>query len=307
MIRFRRLGYLALNVNDLERSSDFYERTVGLQRVDGPSPDVRYFRCSDKHHDLAFYAGTPGLKRIGFELESAAEFAPLEEALAKAGCAFTEIPAVDCEAMATGPGLRTQEPVTGCTLDFYATMGPSSAPPYRTSVAHILRLGHLVIKSTDFDATVRYFTDVLNFAVSDSIDKTVTFLRCWPSPYHHSLGIGQGRKGSGLHHVALMVDSADDIGRSYWRLQRDGVPVVHGPGRHLPSGSMFLYYLDPDGLTIEYTFGMEEFPEVEPRAPRLLPPVPESNDIWASKLDPRKAAVGAIEQLPLASTASASH
>jgi 2,3-dihydroxy-p-cumate/2,3-dihydroxybenzoate 3,4-dioxygenase len=34
---------------------------------------------------------------------------------------------------------------------------------------------------------------------------------------------------------------------------------------------MFLGYLDPDGLTIEYTFGMEEFPEVEPRAPRLLP------------------------------------
>ena len=304
MIRFRRLGYLALNVSDLEQSSAFYERTVGLQKVDGPSTEVHYFRCSDKHHDLAFYAGAPGLKRIGFELESVAEFAPLKAALAKAGHAFTEIPASDCVAMATGPGVRTQEPVTGCTLDFYTTMAPSSAPPYRPSVAHILRLGHLVIKSTDFDATVSYFTDVLNFAVSDSIDKTVTFLRCWPSPYHHSLGIGQGRKGSGLHHVALMVDSADDIGRSYWRLQREHVPVVHGPGRHLPSGSMFLYYLDPDGLTIEYTFGMEEFPEVEPRAPRLLPPVPESNDIWASKLDPRKASVGAIEQVPLTTTVS---
>ena len=302
MIRFRRLGYLALNVSDLERSSEFYERTVGLQKVEGPSSEVRYFRCSDKHHDLAFYAGTPGLKRIGFELESDREFEPLKQALRKAGHAFTEIPAADCVAMATGPGVRTHEPVTGCTLDFYVTMGASSAPPYQTSVAHILRLGHLVVKSTDFDATVRYFTEVLNFAVSDSIDKTVTFLRCWPSPYHHSLGIGQGRKGSGLHHVALMVDSADDIGRSYWRLQRDNVPVVHGPGRHLPSGSMFLYYLDPDGLTIEYTFGMEEFPEVEPREPRVLPPVPESNDIWASRLDPRKASVGAIEQAPLTSS-----
>ncbi len=299
MIRFRRLGYLALNVSDLERSSEFYERTVGLQKVEGPSAEVRYFRCSDKHHDLAFYAGAPGLKRIGFELESDREFEPLKQALRAAGQEFAEIPAADCVAMATGPGVRTQEPVTGCTLDFYVTMGASSAPPYQTSVAHILRLGHLVVKSTDLDATVRYFTDVLNFVVSDSIDKTVTFLRCWPSPYHHSLGIGQGRKGSGLHHVALMVDSADDIGRSYWRLQRDNVPVVHGPGRHLPSGSMFLYYLDPDGLTIEYTFGMEEFPEVEPRKPRVLPPVPESNDIWASRLDPRKASVGAIEQVPL--------
>ena len=204
--------------------------------------------------------------------------------------------------MATGPGVRTQEPVTGCTLDFYATMKPSSAPPFQPTVAHILRLGHLVVKSTDFDASVRYFTDVLNFKVSDSIDQRVTFLRCFPSPYHHSLGIGSTNNGSGLHHVALMVNDADDIGRSYWRLQRENVPVVHGPGRHLPSGSMFLYYLDPDGLTIEYTFGMEEFPEVEPREPRLLPPVPESNDIWASKLDPRKAAVGEIEQTSIQAT-----
>lgn len=304
MIRFRRLGYLALNVSDLDRSSKFYERTVGLQKVDGPSADVRYFRCSDKHHDLAFYAGTPGLKRIGFELESQREFEPLRETLRRAGQPFADIPARDCDAMATGPGVRTREPVTGCTLDFYATMGSSAAPPYQTSVAHILRLGHLVIKSTDFDASVRYFTEVLNFKVSDSIDKRVTFLRCFPSPYHHSLGIGNTESGSGLHHVALMVKDADDIGRSYWRLQRENVPVVHGPGRHLPSGSMFLYYLDPDGLTIEYTFGMEEFPEVEPREPRVLPPVPESNDIWASRLDPRKATVGDIEQSSITTSSS---
>ena len=37
MIRFRRLGYLALNVSDLEQSSAFYERTVGLQKVEGPT------------------------------------------------------------------------------------------------------------------------------------------------------------------------------------------------------------------------------------------------------------------------------
>lgn len=296
MIRFSRLGYVGLNVSDLDRSALFYESTVGLQRVDGADPNVRYLRCSDKHHDLSLHAGIPGLKRIGFELESERELEPLCEALRRSGRAFAAIPDGDGEAMATGPGVRTQEPVTGCTLDFYATMAPSSAPPYQWTIAHILRLGHLVLKSTDFDATVSYFTDVLNFKVSDSIDKRVTFLRCFPSPYHHSLGIGNSSNGNGLHHVALMVNDADDIGRSYWRLQRENVPVVHGPGRHLPSGSMFLYYLDPDGLTIEYTFGMEEFPEVEPREPRVLPPVPESNDIWASRLDSRKASVGDIER-----------
>ena len=41
---------------------------------------------------------------------------------------------------------------------------------------------------------------------------------------------------------------------------------------------------------------MEEFPEQGARAPRVLPPVSKSFDIWEGPVDPRKSAVGAIEQ-----------
>jgi 2,3-dihydroxy-p-cumate/2,3-dihydroxybenzoate 3,4-dioxygenase len=296
MIRYRRLGYLALNVADLERSARFYRETVGLQEVDGPGPDVRLLRCSDKHHDLALHVGRPGLKRIGFELESAAQVEPLRAALRAAGRPVQDIPAPDRRAMATGEGLRTWEPVTGAALDFYAGMERSDAPPFEPTVAKIQRLGHVVLRSADPEATVRFFGEVLNFKVSDSIDGAVTFMRCFPNPYHHSFGVGNGKGRSGLHHFNFMVSDADDIGTSRWRLKRLDVPVVNGPGRHLPSGSMFLYYLDPDGLTVEYSFGMEEFPETDARAPRTLPPVSKSFDLWEGPVDPRKAAVGEIEQ-----------
>ena len=39
-----------------------------------------------------------------------------------------------------------------------------------------------------------------------------------------------------------------------------GVPIASGPRRHPPSDRMFLCYLDPDGITVEYGFGMEELP-----------------------------------------------
>jgi hypothetical protein len=39
---------------------------------------------------------------------------------------------------------------------------------------------------------------------------------------------------------------------------------------------------------------MEEFPEVDPRAPRTLPPVPESIDSWGAVRDPRMTAIGEI-------------
>ena len=296
MIRYRRLGYLALNVADLERSARFYRETVGLQQVEGPARDVRYLRCSDKHHDLALHAGRPGLKRIGFELESPAQLEPLRAVLQAAGRPVLDIPADDRAAMATGPGLRTWEPATGAALDFYVGMEPSDAPPFEPTVAKIQRLGHLVLRSADPAATVRFFADVLNFRISDSIDGAVTFMRCFPNPYHHSFGVGNGRGRSGLHHFNFMVTDADDIGTSLWRLKKLDVPIVNGPGRHLPSGSMFLYYLDPDGLTVEYSFGMEEFPETDAREPRTLPPVSKSFDLWEGPVDPRKAAVGEIEQ-----------
>ena len=75
------------------------------------------------------------------------------------------------------------------------------------------------------------------------------------------------------------------------------VPIVNGPGRHPPSGSMFLYYLDPDGITVEYSFGMEEFPAEGARKPRVMEPIKASIDYWDSFLDPRKATVGAVERL----------
>jgi 2,3-dihydroxy-p-cumate/2,3-dihydroxybenzoate 3,4-dioxygenase len=92
-----------------------------------------------------------------------------------------------------------------------------------------------------------------------------------------------------------MVSAIDDIGIAINRFKRAGVPIVFGPGRHPASESVFLYFLDPDGLTLEYSFGMEEFPEVSPREPRVLPPVPESIDGWGGIRDPRMSATGLVQ------------
>ena len=77
-----------------------------------------------------------------------------------------------------------------------------------------------------------------------------------------------------------------------WRRK---VPIVYGPGRHPPSDSIFLYFLDPDETTIEFSFGMEEFPEHNARPPRMLAAGLETIDYWGGFPDPRFAAKGVIE------------
>ena len=93
------------------------------------------------------------------------------------------------------------------------------------------------------------------------------WLRAWPNPLHHSLALLQ-HSANTLHHINFMVTDIDDIGQAMNRMKGAGVPIVFGPGRHLPSTSIFLYFLDPDGNTNEFSFGMELFEEEGARGPR---------------------------------------
>ena len=298
MIRYKKLGYVALNVTDLNRSCAFYRDTLGLQPVEGDqhgAAEPLFFRCDWDHHNIMlFQSAKPGLKRIGFEMESAAELERLFTLLKTKNLDVREVPPEECARFHQGHSIRLSEPCTGATFEFYEHMREFGGQPYVPTVAKIQRLGHVVLRTPEYESAITFFTEVLNFQISDAIEDAVTFTRCFPNPFHHSLGIGKG-KTRGLHHVNFMVTEVDDIGRAIWRFNTEAVPIVNGPGRHPPSGSLFLYFLDPDGLTLEYSFGMEEFPETGARKPRMLEPIRASFDYWGAPVDPRKAAVGEIE------------
>ncbi len=294
MPRYRKLGYVALNVADLARSRAFYENQLGLE-PSGEGAGALFFRCGFEHHAVALYEGAPGLKRVGFELEDSSLDAAQRE-LEAHGLEITPVPRETCAALHIDRAIRVVEPFTGATFEFYGAMRELSAP-YLPRLARIQRIGHVVLKVPDFAAACDFYTRVLGFRVSDLIDGQACFMRCHPSPYHHGVALINAGVAQ-LHHVNFMVSEIDDIGRAISRFSKNGVRVVYGPGRHPPSGSMFLYFLDPDGLTLEYSFGMEEFPELDARRPRLFEPVRESYDYWASFRDPENyAAKGAIENV----------
>lgn len=293
LIRYLRLGYVALNVSDMTRSLDFYTRIWGLQD-DREGPDGCHFlRCSDRHHDLILYEGEPGLKRISWELESDVDVAAMRDALRANGLDHLEVPPEESDRLGIGRAIRFSCPYTGVTHEYFVGMAPATSP-YLPLVAKIQRVGHVVLKTDRYAQAVDFYMNVLNFRLSDAVGEAVSFMRCFPNPLHHSIGLSNAAK-PGLHHVNFMVTEVDDIGKAIWRFQKNDVPVVRGPGRHPPSGSMFLYVLDPDNLTVEYSFGMEEFPEDEPRRPRVLPPIPESLDFWGAPTDKRLGSVGKIE------------
>lgn len=295
-IRFRRLGYIALNVTDLQASRHFYESLVGL-KIDNDQQDGPVFlRCSDKHHDLVLYsADVAGVKRVGWHMESSDALSALHDHLVSKKVECVPVPEEECKALGIQEAFRISEPTTRATFEFYSDMLPA---PTRYEATHtkIARLGHIVLSSPDRPATEKFMIDVLNFRVSDRIDGMVTFMRCFPNPYHHSFGIGAAAK-PGLNHINFMVTELADVGKATNRMKQNDVPIVYGIGKHPPSESYFLYFLDPDEMTVEYSFGMEEFPEHNPRAPREMPATLDSVDYWGGVPDPRSGKYGELEAL----------
>lgn len=295
-IRYSRLGYIGLNVTDMEASVHFYETLVGLKIDCKPESGVAYLRCSDRHHDIALYTSDiPGVKRIGWQMESPAALDAIEAHFTSIGIRCEPVTSSEIGELGIGRAFRMTEPTTGATFEFYSEMeaAPDAFRPTHTKIA---RLGHLVLSSADRMATEKFLMDHMNFRVSDRIDGMVTFMRCFPNPFHHSMGVGSAGK-PGLNHVNFMVTEMGDIGKANNRMKKANVPIVYGIGKHPPSESVFLYFLDPDGMTIEYSYGMEEFPESDPRPPREMPASLESIDYWEGVPDPRMGKTGVLEPL----------
>src|SRR5690606_32511550 len=105
--RYRRLGYVALNVSDIEKSTRFYVDQVGLDLSEAVPGGPAFLRCSHNHHDIVLYpSGGPGLRRVAFELETQADFARAREYLQGLGLAVTDVSPEECKTLKQGESLR---------------------------------------------------------------------------------------------------------------------------------------------------------------------------------------------------------
>lgn len=286
MIRYKKLGYVVLSVTDLDKSLNFYENIVGMQFVEREN-EIAFLRCSYDHHNLVLEKGLEaGLKRVAYELEKAEQFQSVFDYLTDKGLNPIELSKEETQKLAQGRTLRFKDPYLGVTYEFYVQMMQMGLP-FVPKKARITRFLHVVYETNKFDELLDFFTETLNFRVSDFSGRETAWawLRAFPSPFHHDFALTKGPENK-LNHLAYQAERVDDVGIQMNKLKENNIPILFGPGRHHPSGSIFLYFSDPDGITLEYSQGMEEFPEEGAREPRRLEPSMETLDEWGGKPEP---------------------
>jgi len=127
-------------------------------------------------------------------------------------------------------------------------------------------LTHVVYVTPDQPTTLRFFTEVLGFEISDAIPGIIAFTRC--GEMHHNMAIQAG-PAAYPHHIAFEMDTIDDVVRSGQHMV-DEDPDRHawGLGRHAIGSNWFWYLRDPSGLFVEYTADIDRISEQDLYRPK---------------------------------------
>ena len=269
------LRSIELGVTDLRRSATFYRECWGLRAVT-EGPGYCFLRATGpEHHMLAlrerqapmliridFAAASPrAVQKLHGELKSIgvtvrAEPGPVEDPGGGYGFAFLD---------RAGRELRI--------LSDVATHADAVDAPDRAR-----KLSHVVLNSTDADADVAFFLDVLDFRLSDQT-AMMTFIRC--NTDHHSVAFARADNVS-LNHVAFEMPDWEAVMRGAGRMKENGHALEWGIGRHGPGNNVFAYFIEPDGFVIEYTAELQRIDEVlhKPGRPQDWARPPNRLDQW---------------------------
>ncbi len=116
---------------------------------------------------------------------------------------------------------------------------------------HPSNLTHVVYVTPDQPTTLRFFTEVVGFEISDEVPGIIAFTRC--SELHHNLALQAGPVAY-PHHIAFEMDEIDDVVRGGLAMV-DADPDRHtwGLGRHAIGSNWFWYLREPNGTFVEYT------------------------------------------------------
>lgn len=137
-------------------------------------------------------------------------------------------------------------------------MKPGEGLPFE-----ITKLGHVVLNCSDMEKSVRFYTEVLGFRISDvypdgMVPGGMVFMRF--NEDHHGVAlVGSMDKPSPnfeLNHMAFEVATLDEVIRARNHLKRHGVKVDF-EGRRRAGVQIAVEFRDPDGHRLEIYWGLD--------------------------------------------------
>jgi len=272
MIKVHDIAYVRFNAPDLDVMEKF-GLDFGLE-VAAREGDTLYLRGTDPQpYCHVTHRGEPGFAGVAFEAASAAD---LEVAAGLEGASAIE----ELEQPGGGRRVRFTDP-DGFAIEVVhgRSLAPAlpvqgASPLNRGSAriregelqrvpqgpARVKRLGHVVLRTTDFRTSEAWYKSHFGFVSSDEIylgeesNVVTAFMRCDRgseySDHHTFLCVGLGEPG--FDHAAFEVEDFDAVMAGHEVLEQAGYAHHAGIGRHILGSQVFDYWKDPWGHVVEH-------------------------------------------------------
>jgi catechol 2,3-dioxygenase-like lactoylglutathione lyase family enzyme len=272
MIKVSDIAFVRFGAPDLDAMEQFTQDfgLVTSERTD----DALYVRGSDPEPFVhVSERGEAGFRGVAFDAASADD---LSAAAQMAGASAIE----DLDGPGGGRRVRFGDP-DGFPVEVVHGRRPleplpvRAAPPHNNGSEHqrlgeplrfargpaqVKRIGHAVLRVSDFRTSEAWYKSHFGFVTSDEIfvgeaDRIVTsFMRCdRGSQYvdHHTfLCVGLGEVG--FEHAAFELEDYDAVMIGHDHLSAAGYDHHAGIGRHILGSQVFDYWRDPLGHVLEH-------------------------------------------------------
>lgn len=264
----RSLAYMRIEATDMAAWREYGLKVLGMVEGKGSDPDALYLRMDDFPARLVIFPGEHDrLSVSGWETANAAELQEVRDNLSAAGVAFKEGTAeqlqdrrVDELITFEDPSGNTLEAFHGAALEHRRVVSPYG----HKFVTGEQGLGHVVLSTTDDEASLHFYRDVLGFRLRDSMrlpaqmvgrpaDGKPAWLRFFGcNPRHHSLAFLPMPTPSGIVHLMIEVENSDDVGLCLDRALRKKVKMSATLGRHVNDLMLSFYMKTPGGFDVEF-------------------------------------------------------
>lgn len=148
---------------------------------------------------------------------------------------------------------------------------------YERATPH--RMSHVVLLAPDLEKQFAFYSERLDFRVTDMYPGRGYFLRCPGSNEHHNLFLLHGGDNIGFHHLAFELRDIHEVFGGGLHMTDRGWQTHLGPGRHPLSSCYFWYFKNPCGGAAEYDSDSDYV--TDEWVPKQWESSPESFAEWA--------------------------
>ena len=267
MVKVQALGYVVAESTDVSKWKSYAEQVLGMSTAPAANGGL-YLKMDEREFRILVVPGhTDRYVASGWDVANERDFDTLVTKIKQAG---VEVVAASDQvrgerkaqklASFTDPSGNRHELRFGDTGKQSPFKSPIGVKGFKTAEQG---MGHTVLPSLQFDASLKFFREVMGFGLSDTMSlkfapdappMRIYFLHA-QGGRHHSLALAEMPNPSGCVHVMVEVTEKEEVDRAEKRQQQHGVKLMATMGQHENDKMTSFYMMTPGGFALEYGWG----------------------------------------------------